>query len=456
MNPNNFNPLYAPMPDGLRGFGPNASYLLGLGPLPAPTQQQAAVAMMQTALDSDMFDQHQMFEEDEDEENENENEHEDFFARGHRYSLLADHCPSPEPSVPHAHPQVPPQGPASLITVKVPVYGAVNKDKKAPTVNTTLVLPSDIPATDFFSRIHAQMNVDPTTAVLGWKESAERRRDPYHRLASAEDLNGAFKSLIKLQTSTRRKKDVIMEVVNLEVQPDGKTTKQAEKQSETALSIPELQQVQAKLKCAEHPGKNRWCYVMGPKSTHPGKHVELGIDVVSLWARKMHDGDADPDCVEPPSILRLDELAKRGRTREERNTRGRGQPTLPLSTSTRALHPVDDNTVKSKKRPHADLSSDEADSDDDDTLLISDVLRELQAKFPALDYLQYANVLQAQGIVYASSALDFDHAYYKATVGMADGAIGMFIKKAKKMVKDTKKAKGKKRARVDSESDKEN
>ncbi|KAJ6631961.1 hypothetical protein B0H10DRAFT_1975580 [Mycena sp. CBHHK59/15] len=277
----------------------------------------------------------------------------------------------------------------------------MNKDKKAPTVTTMLVLPSDIPATDFFSRIHAQMNVDPTTAVLGWKESAERRRDPYHRLESAEDLDGAFKCLVKLQTSTRCKKDVIMEVVNLEVQPDGKTTKQAEKQSETALSIPELQQVQAKLKCAEHPGNNWWCYVMGPKSTHPRKHVELGIDVVSLWARKVvRTGLYHLYCVEPPSILRLDELAKRGRTREERNTRGRGQPTLPpihvhvgADASVWALHPVDDNTVKSKKCPHADLSSDESDSDDDDTLLISDVLRELQAKFPALDYLQYANAL---------------------------------------------------------------
>ncbi|KAJ7263545.1 hypothetical protein C8J57DRAFT_1629725, partial [Mycena rebaudengoi] len=276
---------------------------------------------------------------------------------------------------------------------------------------TTLVLPSDIPATDFFSRIHAQMNVNPTTAVLGWKESAERRRDPYHRLESAEDLDGAFKCLVKLQTSTRHKKDVIMEVVNLVLQRDGKTTNQAEKQSETALSIPELQQVQAKLKCAEHPGNNRWCYVMGPKSAHPGKHVELGIDVVSLWARKVVPRHRRrPRLRGTPSILQLDELAKRDRTREERNTRGRGQPTLPpihvhvgADASGRALHPVDDNTVKSKKCLHADLSSDESDSDDDDTLLISDVLRELQAKFPALDYLQYVNALQAQGIVYASS-----------------------------------------------------
>jgi hypothetical protein len=57
-----------------------------------------------------------MFEEDEDEENENEeneneHDHEGFFARGHRYSLLADRHPVPEASVPHALPQVPRQDP---------------------------------------------------------------------------------------------------------------------------------------------------------------------------------------------------------------------------------------------------------------------------------------------------------------------------------------------------------
>ncbi|KAJ6619071.1 hypothetical protein B0H10DRAFT_2217138 [Mycena sp. CBHHK59/15] len=251
-----------------------------------------------------------------------------------------------------------------------------------------------------------------------------------------------------------------MEVVNLEVQPDGKTTKQAEKATETALTIPELRKVQAKLTCAQHPGKNRWCYVMGPTSKHPGKHVEVGIDVVNLWARKMHDGEAEEDCVEPPNILKLDELAERGRPREDR-ARGRGQPALPPihvhvgggSGSSSGDRVLRDETNASKRR--REESSDD-DSDDEDVLPVSDVLRALDEKYPALNYLQYAEGLKAQGIMYASSALDFDNTYYKQTVGMADGAIGNFLRKTGKMVRAVKKRNGKKRARVAADSDKEN
>jgi hypothetical protein len=53
------------------------------------------------------------------------------------------------------------------------------------------------------------------------------------------------------------------------------------------MTIPELQMVKDKLKCAEHLAKNRWCYVMGPNSKFPGEHVAVGIDTVALWARKI-------------------------------------------------------------------------------------------------------------------------------------------------------------------------
>ncbi|KAJ7673365.1 hypothetical protein B0H17DRAFT_1140962 [Mycena rosella] len=112
--------------------------------------------MMQASLDSGMFDQTwcQMFEESREDEDD-EDEEDPFHARGHQY-FLPRIRPAPEPSIP-------PQAAASLMTVTVPVYGARSKDKEAPTVTITLVIPSDIPSTDFLLRIHAQMNVDPTT-----------------------------------------------------------------------------------------------------------------------------------------------------------------------------------------------------------------------------------------------------------------------------------------------------
>jgi hypothetical protein len=93
-----------------------------------------------------------------------------------------------------------------------------------------------------------------------------------------------------------------------------------EKVSETSITLPEFAKAQAKLKCAQHPGTNRWCYAMGPSSKYPGKHVGFGIDIVNRWARKMvrdrpillpnlfiylslqQDGEVDDDCVShPPS-----------------------------------------------------------------------------------------------------------------------------------------------------------
>ncbi|KAJ6523070.1 hypothetical protein DFH09DRAFT_1096840 [Mycena vulgaris] len=108
---------------------------------------------------------------------------------------------------------------------------------------------------------------------------------------------------------------------------------------------------------------------------------------------------------------------------------------------------IDTNISTAHKHVHEETSEDDSD-DGEDALMIADVLRELNNMFPALNYLQYSDVLAAQGIIYASSAMNFDKAYYKENVGMADGAIGQFIKQVGKMVKAAKKHGGKKRARL--------
>ncbi|KAJ6524180.1 hypothetical protein B0H19DRAFT_972217, partial [Mycena capillaripes] len=315
-----------------------------------------------------------------------------------------------------------------------------------------------LPAEDFFSRVHAVMQVNPETAVLGWKESAELKRTPYHQLKTHEGLRAAFGSSLALQNSSRRKRPVIMEVNFLnkllqEVQPDGKKVKQPEKVSESAILSPEIAKVQAKLSCALHPGKNRWCYVMGPKSKSPGKHVAIGIDVLTLWARKIHDKEADEDCVTPPNILNLDELAEKGHTREDRNSRGRGAPALPpihvhVGGSDHApLRQVDANVPGASLKRQREVSDEDSDSDDDDMLTVSAVLEELHQKYPALNYPQYVDALALKGIVYAATVVDFSKDYYKENVGMADGAIATFLKKSEKMVRSAKKRNGKKRAR---------
>ena len=174
-----------------------------------------------------------------------------------------------------------------------------------------------------------------------------------------------------------------------------------------------------------------------------------------------HDGEADEDCIDPPSILNLDGLAERGHAREERNMRGRGPAALPPihvhvgGSAEATLRDVDTNIPMARKRAHEESSDDDSD-DDDDALTIADVLQELHKKFPALNYPQYTEALKEKGIIYATSALDFDNLYYKDSVGMADGAIGQFVKRTGKMVKAAKKRNGKKRARTGDDNDKEN
>ncbi|KAJ7018948.1 hypothetical protein C8F04DRAFT_1324746 [Mycena alexandri] len=405
------------------------AYLLGLGPMPGPTPQERAVAQMNAALDSGMFDQTQQ-------------------PRGQNFgggvidpALLAQ-SGNNYAAVPN-------------ITVEFPVYGENNQ--KTPSLKTQIVFPIDIPATDFFSRVYAKMNVDPTTAVLGWKESQDRRGDPYQSLTSSDDLANAFGRLVKIQNNTRRKKEVIMEVVNLEQRSSETTTKKkADKPSETAVTLPELRKVKEKLTCALHPGKNRWCYVRGPKDKRPGEHVPLDLEVLLLWARHMHDGKVDENCITPPNVLNLDELAERGRAREERTGQRRGQALPPIHVHVGGngpLRDVDPNVVApSHKRHRVEESSDSESDSDDEPLTIADVLQKLHAKFPDLKYPQYSDALKAKGIIYAHSALDFDVAYFKAEIGMADGAVGGFIKCAKKMVRAAKKQKkGNKRARQDAE-----
>ncbi|KAJ7658669.1 hypothetical protein DFH06DRAFT_1472729 [Mycena polygramma] len=165
---------------------------------------------------------------------------------------------------------------------------------------------------------------------------------------------------------------------------DGKTTEEDDKQSETTIS--ELDKVKAKLTCALHRGGKRWCYVMPFTSIHPGKHIPLGIEHVGLWARKVHDGEASDDCIHPPKVLNFDEMAELGRPGEECNARGGGK---------HALRDIDANAPASELHKRRREESD----DDKDALTIFDVLRELDNKYPALNYLQ-------------------------DSVGMADGAIG--------------------------------
>lgn len=47
--------------------------------------------------------------------------------------------------------------------------------------------------------------------------------------------------------------------------------------------------IKEKLSCGEHRGNHRWCFVRHDEG-HVGKHVQLGLEEVTLWARKIVRG----------------------------------------------------------------------------------------------------------------------------------------------------------------------
>jgi hypothetical protein len=77
------------------------------------------------------------------------------------------------------------------------------------------LFPSDIPRHDFRDRIMAAMNLDPTTAQLGWKTNDESKRSLAHQLITDNDIDNAFKTITDIQKNPRRRKEIFMEIIHL-------------------------------------------------------------------------------------------------------------------------------------------------------------------------------------------------------------------------------------------------
>jgi len=92
------------------------------------------------------------------------------------------------------------------VVVRIPVNDKVTSD---------IEFPSDIPRRDFCDRVMAAMDLDRTTALLGWKTSDEAKRAAAHELTTDSDVDNAFKAILDIQNNPRRKKEIILEIVHL-------------------------------------------------------------------------------------------------------------------------------------------------------------------------------------------------------------------------------------------------
>ncbi|KAJ7939021.1 hypothetical protein B0H13DRAFT_1851190 [Mycena leptocephala] len=389
----------------------NAAYLLGLGRMPPPQSRDYAVANMNNVLDSGLFD--------------------------------PAHPQYSEPPALAQHQQL-----AARLNLDVHIPCLVPGKSDIVTKILTFDIKGTIP-NDFLDRVCATVGKTRDAAELGWKSCDAKKKEAPKALRDVNDVTHAWNAHERLLKSTRRTKPVYMEIVDMAPAEEAAPIKSAPKTYETAYSD-ELKIVKDKLKCATHRGPNRWCYV-SPVAGDGGRHIELGFEEISLWAKMMHDDpEVDKDCALPPNVLHLDRLREKTEARRQRK-----QKTSPTTEVHVHYGNEQAEAQGGRKRGHEEVAGHNvSDSDDDEqsSIPIRQILTELHEKMPDLDILQYEDALRAKKIVYAQTVADFDRDYFINSIGMADGVVGPFMRHAKRSLKKDKK--DKKRARQG--GDKEN
>jgi hypothetical protein len=73
----------------------------------------------------------------------------------------------------------------------------------------------DIAEEDFLSRVFATVGVERDKGKLGWKTCDDKKKVPYQRLETHDDVKHAFEAHRKMLDSKQREKPVYMEVANL-------------------------------------------------------------------------------------------------------------------------------------------------------------------------------------------------------------------------------------------------
>lgn len=178
------------------------------------------------------------------------------------------------------------------------------------------------------------------------------------------------------------------------------------------------------------------------------------------------DGEANADCILPPNCLRLDALLDKSKEQETKR-QSRNTPNTP-NTPSFHLHLGADSPLKTlfsnandsptrigSKRSHNSIYSSDSESESDsEPIPIASVLDKLDGKRSALNFHQYKAALERDGIAYACSVGDFDRDFYVKKIGMAEGAVGPFLRGVKKMLDASKRAA--KRAKHSGDSRKEN
>ncbi|KAJ3875285.1 hypothetical protein F5051DRAFT_334075 [Lentinula edodes] len=358
-------------------------YLLGVGPLPPPTPQQQAVAQMNQVLDSGAFDGTQS------------HPAQQSLQRHSNIQRLGG-----------------PKSKRVYVTIRI---------------NAATIEPQD-----FLARVHANMELKSEEDIeLGWRVSDAPLNKGFRRLKTNADVHGAFDEILNRNKDSRRVTPLSMVIKNITPNVEKEVFEKPLKTTDTSYGD-ELTKLKEKLRCMQHSGHNRWCFVRRDED-HAGQHVNLGIEEITLWARKWRDGESDGP-LHPPSVLNLNNLVEKQATRQARSIKRNQGPSgqlihIHLDSSLRDTAKSSSNTPTKHKR-------DEEESDDDDIVVgIRDVLDDLHAKKPGLEYHQYESALRRKGIAYADAVSNFPDVFFVEEIHMAEGAVKGFKQAAKRAAK---------------------
>jgi len=141
-------------------------------------------------------------------------------------------------------------------------------------------------------------------------------------------------------------------------------------------------------------------------------------------------------CVLPPNCLSLDKLRECATKHAGNKTTAKAplgpavhihnhfaSPTNPLGSRPALL--------RGSKHAHSLLPDSSSDDTESESLPLADILADLDMKYPKLCYPQYEPTLEEHGIVYAESVAEFPQDFFR-DLGMAEGAIGPFLKGTQK------------------------
>ena len=174
------------------------------------------------------------------------------------------------------------------------------------------------------------------------------------------------------------------------------------------------------------------------------------VDRASHQHSSQHENDANPDCVNPPNCLHLDDLRKRASWVHAAPTPKNNMPPIHVHINNTPLSDINGNDgshchIQNLKCYRSATPGSESLDSDAECLLVSKIVNQLHQKYPQLNFPQYLPILKEHSIVYTDSVADFPKDYY-TDLGMVKGSVAPFLSGVKRALRQERK--GKKQARM--------